>query len=102
MTATCKGPVATLESFDDDTAPKLKVYETLGNFHESVPQLDHAGISLSLLDHLFVTAILLVTEPEDWMTVARNPMFFENHSTDALSRPKSTAAKTPASARQWR
>ncbi|KIJ67744.1 hypothetical protein HYDPIDRAFT_25217 [Hydnomerulius pinastri MD-312] len=102
MTATCKGPVATLESFDDDTAPKLKVYETLGNFHESVPQLDHAGISLSLLDHLFVTALLLVTEPEDWMTISRNPMFFENHSTDALSRPKSTSAKTPASARQWR
>ncbi|KAF9222520.1 hypothetical protein BS17DRAFT_166610 [Gyrodon lividus] len=102
-TTTCKSVVATLESFDDDTAPKIKVFENLGNFHESVPQLDHAGISLSLLDHLFVTALLLVTEPEDWMTVAPNPtLFFGNHSTDALSRAKSASAKTPASARQWR
>ncbi|KIJ18892.1 hypothetical protein PAXINDRAFT_166831 [Paxillus involutus ATCC 200175] len=101
-TPTCRGAVATLESFDEDTAPKLKVFENLGSFHESVPQLDHAGISLSLLDHLFVTALLLVTEPDDWMIVARNPTSFENHSSDALSRPKSASVRAPASARQWR
>ncbi|KAH7888846.1 hypothetical protein F5I97DRAFT_1925404 [Phlebopus sp. FC_14] len=101
-TVTSKGPVATLETLADDTAPTLKVFETLGNLHESMPQLDHAGISLSLLDHLFVTALLLVTEPEDWMTIAHNPALLENGSTDALARPKSASVKTPASARQWR
>lgn len=97
---TCKGAVATLESFNDaDTAPRLKVFETLGSFHRSVPQLDHAGISLSLLDHLFVTALLLVTEPEDWMIVARNPISLDGHSADA---PSGAALTTRASARQWR
>ncbi|KIK98260.1 hypothetical protein PAXRUDRAFT_134595 [Paxillus rubicundulus Ve08.2h10] len=101
-TPTCRGAVATLESFDEDTAPKLKVFENLGSFHESVPQLDHAGISLSLLDHLFVTALLLVTEPDDWMIVARNPTSLGNHSTDAFPHTNSASTKAPASARQWR
>ncbi|KAG8213676.1 hypothetical protein J3R82DRAFT_10373 [Butyriboletus roseoflavus] len=99
-TLTCKGAVATLESFNDaDTAPRLKVFETLGSFHRSVPQLDHAGISLSLLDRLFVTALLLVTEPEDWMTIARNPTSLDGQTADAPCGP---AFATRASARQWR
>lgn len=92
--------MATLESFNDtDTAPRLKVFETLGSFHRSVPRLDHAGISLFLLDHLFVTALLLVTEPEDWMILARNPTSIDGRSADA---PLGTALTTRASARQWR
>ncbi|KAH0827497.1 hypothetical protein J3R83DRAFT_4209 [Lanmaoa asiatica] len=100
-TLTCKGPVATLESFDNaDTAPRLKVFETLGSFHRSVPQLDHAGISVYLLDHLFVTALLLVTEPEDWMIVARNPTSLDDRSADAP--PSLGSTSTRASTRQWR
>ena len=102
LTCTSKGPVATLESFGDDMAPKLKVFENLGSTDSSVPQLDHEGISLSFLDHLFITALLLVTEPEDWMTVARHPTSFENASVDAILPPKSASLRTPASTRQWR
>ncbi|KAL4078541.1 hypothetical protein V8B97DRAFT_1280870 [Scleroderma yunnanense] len=102
LTSTCKGPVATLESFGNGMEPKLRVFENLGSTDSSVPQLDHAGISLSFLDHLFVTALLLVTEPEDWMTIARNPTSLDNTSTDAVLRPKSASLRTPASARQWR
>lgn len=92
--------MATLESFNDpDTAPRLKVFETLSSFHRSVPRLDHAGISLFLLDHLFITALLLVTEPEDWMTLARNPSSLDGRPAGA---PFGTAFTTRASARQWR
>jgi hypothetical protein len=68
--------------------------------HDSVPQLDHAGISLSLLDNLFVTALLLVTEPEDWMTLRHHPNSLDTPVTDHVSVLKSKSA--PASARQWR
>lgn len=101
-TGISKTPVAALESFGDEMAPKLKVFENLGSTDSSVPQLDHEGISLSFLDYLFVTALLLVTEPEDWMTVARHPTSFENNSTDAILPPKSATLRTPASTRQWR
>ncbi|KAF8441517.1 hypothetical protein L210DRAFT_3503555 [Boletus edulis BED1] len=98
-TATCKGPVAILGSTADTNTPRLKVFETLSSFHQSVPQLDHAGISLLLLDHLFVTALLLVTESEDWMTLARNPTSLEGRPPDASFR---TASASCATARQWR
>lgn len=101
VTATSKSPVATLESFDDVTQPKLKVFDNLGNTDDSVPQLDHAGISLSFLDHLFVTALLLVTEPEDWLILARCPMS-DTTSTDACPPSRGSSLKLPASERQWR
>lgn len=91
--------MATLDSFNSaDTAPRLRVFETLGSSHQSVPQLDHAGISLFLLDHLFVTALLLVTEPEDWMILSRNPTSLDGHPLASFR----TASNTRASNRQWR
>ncbi|KAG1790522.1 uncharacterized protein HD556DRAFT_1390806 [Suillus plorans] len=92
--------IASLEIQDDQNNPRLKVFETLGPVHQSVPQVEHAGISLSLLDNLFVTALLLVTEPDDWMTVRHNPNSLDTPATESDSLPKSTSA--PASARQWR
>ncbi|KAI6046141.1 hypothetical protein EDC04DRAFT_2888293 [Pisolithus marmoratus] len=101
LTATSKSPVATLESFDDVTQPQLRVFDNLGNTDDSVLQLEHAGISLSFLDHLFVTALLLVTEPEDWMILARRPIT-GTMSTNAVLSSRSTSLRTPASERQWR
>ncbi|KAH7910596.1 hypothetical protein BJ138DRAFT_1101735 [Hygrophoropsis aurantiaca] len=102
MSTSCKGPIATLEPSEDEIPPQLKIFESLENRYDSVPQLDHAGISLSLLDHIFVTAMLLVSEPEEWMTIAHHPTASEHPSTDALPIPKTASLKTPASARQWR
>ncbi|OAX36568.1 hypothetical protein K503DRAFT_669028, partial [Rhizopogon vinicolor AM-OR11-026] len=100
-TSSCKGPIATLEvSQDDETPPRIKVFERLSPLHDSVPQLDHAGISLSLLDNLFVTALLLITEPDDWMTLRHNPTSLDTPATDHISVLKYKS--TPASARQWR
>ncbi|KAG2135504.1 hypothetical protein DEU56DRAFT_394576 [Suillus clintonianus] len=100
-TSSCKGPIASLDTLqDDENTPRLKVFETLGPVHQSVPQVEHAGISLSLLDNLFVTALLLVTEADDWMTLRHNPNSLDTPATDTVSLPKSTSA--PASARQWR
>ncbi|KAG1751468.1 uncharacterized protein EDB91DRAFT_609434 [Suillus paluster] len=96
-TSSSRGPIASLDaSQDEENTPRLKVFETIGPIHQSVPQVEHAGISLSLLDNLFVTALLLVTEPDDWMTLRHNP---DTPATDSVSPPKSSA---PASARQWR
>lgn len=102
-TPNCKGAVAILDSFDNaDTAPRLRVFETLGSFHQSVPRLDHAGISLSFLDHLFVTALLLVTEPQDWMTLARNPTSLDGGRSAPVLAPLPIASNGRASNRQWR
>lgn len=98
-TSSCKRPIASLDaSQDDENTPRLKVFETLGPVHKSVPQVEHAGISLSLLDNLFVTALLLVTESDDWMTLRHHPTPLDTPATDSSSLLKST----PASARQWR
>ncbi|KAG1752901.1 hypothetical protein EDB19DRAFT_1903282 [Suillus lakei] len=100
-TSSCKGPIASLDTLqEDENTPRLKVFETLGPVHQSVPQVEHAGISLSLLDNLFVTALLLITEPDDWMTLRHDPNSLDTPATDSVSLPKSTTA--PASARQWR
>lgn len=99
--SSCKRIIASLDTLqDDENNPRLKVFETLGPVHQSVPQVEHAGISLSLLDNLFVTALLLVTEPDDWMTLRHNPNSLDTPATDSISLPKSTSA--PTSARQWR
>ncbi|KAG1816154.1 uncharacterized protein BJ212DRAFT_214253 [Suillus subaureus] len=100
-TSSCKRLIASLDTLqDDENNPRLKVFETLDLVHQSVPQVEHAGISLSLLDNLFVTALLLVTEPDDWMTLRHNPNSLNTPARDSVSLPKSTSA--PASARQWR
>ncbi|KAG2074686.1 hypothetical protein BDR04DRAFT_1140591, partial [Suillus decipiens] len=99
--SSCKRVIASLDTLqDDENNPRLKVFETLGPVHQSVPQLEYAGISLSLLDNLFVTALLLVTEPDDWMTIRHSPNSLNTSATDSISLPKSTSAS--ASARQWR
>lgn len=99
-TSSNKRVIASLDTLQDDENPRLKVFENLGPAHQSLPQVEHAGISLSLLDNLFVTALLLVTEPDDWMTLRHNPNSLSTPATDSISLPKSTSA--PASARQWR
>ncbi|EGO00174.1 hypothetical protein SERLA73DRAFT_160158 [Serpula lacrymans var. lacrymans S7.3] len=92
--------VASLEIAVDSIPPRLHIFEALENRYNSRPQLDHAGIAVVLLDHLFVTALLLVTEPEEWMTIAHHPD--EKACTETQLAPKSASVNTPASARQWR
>ncbi|EIW83232.1 hypothetical protein CONPUDRAFT_152264 [Coniophora puteana RWD-64-598 SS2] len=97
-----KSSIASLEQSDEDSTYRLKVYENLPGRNESIPQLEHAGVSLSLLDHLFITALLLVTEPDDWLTIAHHPSSTDLSSSEGMTAPRPTSVKSPATARQWR
>ncbi|KAF7376424.1 hypothetical protein MSAN_00057900 [Mycena sanguinolenta] len=80
-TSSVKGPVATFHPAVEGVPPRIKVYETLHDKHDSRPILVQNGVSVLLIDHLIITAMLLVTDVQDWMLVQNLP---------------------PASASQWR
>ncbi|KIM83210.1 hypothetical protein PILCRDRAFT_819446 [Piloderma croceum F 1598] len=88
-TVSVKGPVATLDGAEPSVPPRIRVFEPL-LIQDTRPQLDRGGVSLSLLDHLLITALLLVTDAEEWVTLARPG------SADRQ------AQSAPASVRQWR
>lgn len=69
--------------------PRIRVFESL-LIQDTRPQLDRGGVSLSLLDYLLISALLLVTDAEEWVTLARPG------SADGQ------AQSAPASVRQWR
>lgn len=93
-TSSVKGPVATLDAAVSSIPPRIRVFETL-LVQDTRPQLDRGGVSLNLLDHLLVTALLLVTEPEEWITHARP-------ASSPVARMDSIPKSAPASVRQWR
>ena len=64
-----KGPIAVFNPAMGSEPPTLHVYETLQHKDESVPILEHSGVSLHLLDHLLVTALFLVTDIQYWRTI---------------------------------
>jgi len=88
-TSSVKGPVATLDGAASSVPPRIRVYEAL-LVQDTRPQLDRGGVSLSLLDNLLITALLLVTDPEECVTLAR--------PGGADEQPYSA----PASVLQWR
>jgi hypothetical protein len=89
-TSFVKGPVATLDAAASSVPPRLRVFETLPL---EATNLDRGGVSINLLDYLLVTALLLVTDGEEWVTLARP-------RGSSLSEGGSKSA--PASMRQWR
>lgn len=91
-----KGAVATLDAAVSSVPPRLQVFETL-LVQDSRPQLDRGGVSLNLLDHLLVTALLLVTDAEEWVTLAGSGS--TSQSVMSIEAPPQSA---PASVRQWR
>ncbi|KAJ7072032.1 hypothetical protein C8F01DRAFT_1102257 [Mycena amicta] len=106
-TSSVKGPVATFHPAVEGVPPRIKVYETLHDKYESRPVISHNGVSIVLLDHLIVTAMLLVTDVQDWMLVQK----YEGAEDGAPSiAPTSSSSdqmdqqpqSAPASASQWR
>jgi hypothetical protein len=61
-----KAPIATLDPAVGSVPPILLVFETIRNKYDARPQFDHNGVSIVLLDYLIVTALLLVTELDEW------------------------------------
>ncbi|KAJ7497602.1 hypothetical protein FB451DRAFT_1550428 [Mycena latifolia] len=109
MTSTVKGPIATFHPAVEGVPPRINVFETLHDKHDARPMSMHNGVSLLLMDHLIVTAMLLVTDVQEWMLVQK----YEGSSSDsAPSLPPLSASSSdlfdqppqsaPASASQWR
>ncbi|KAJ7282926.1 hypothetical protein C8J57DRAFT_1122944, partial [Mycena rebaudengoi] len=104
-TSSVKGPIATFHPALEGVPPRIRVFETLQEKANS-RVLMHNGVSLLLLDQLILTAMLMVTDVQDWMLVQK----YED--TEGPSAPPPSAATTdsfdhppqsaPASASQWR
>ncbi|KAF7361615.1 hypothetical protein MVEN_00504700 [Mycena venus] len=107
-TSSVKGPIATFHPAVEGVPPRIKVYETLHDKYDSRPILVHNGVSVLLIDHLIITAMLLVTDVQDWMLVQKYegddvapPVLppLASTSTDLFDTPPQSA---PASNSQWR
>ncbi|KAF9446228.1 hypothetical protein P691DRAFT_674056, partial [Macrolepiota fuliginosa MF-IS2] len=68
-TSSVKGPIAIFDPAIETIPGRLIVFETLYDKYETGPMLAHHGVSLFLLDYLLITAILLVTDIQEWMLV---------------------------------
>ncbi|KIK69098.1 hypothetical protein GYMLUDRAFT_67793 [Collybiopsis luxurians FD-317 M1] len=109
IAASAKGPIAILEPAVDSAPTRLKVFETLHDKYDVRPMMVHQGVSVLLLDYLLVSALLLITDIQEWMVVQR---YQGGHSNSRLTpdipgvedvAPKSAPpASTSASALQWR
>ncbi|KAJ7899039.1 hypothetical protein B0H13DRAFT_2196199 [Mycena leptocephala] len=107
-TSSVKGPIATFHPAVAGVPPRIKVFETLHDKYDSRPVLVHNGVSILLLDHLIITAMLLVTDVQGWMLVQKYeaddtrsilPPLSASASSDLFDQPPQSA---PASASQWR
>ncbi|KAK7005798.1 hypothetical protein R3P38DRAFT_3039658 [Favolaschia claudopus] len=106
-TSSVKGPVATFHPALEGIPPRITVFESLRDKNDSGPVLRHNGVSTLLIDYLIITAILLVTDVQDWMLVPKYegedpaPILppLPSTSTDLFDTPPQSA---PASASQWR
>ncbi|KAJ7495893.1 hypothetical protein B0H11DRAFT_2001076 [Mycena galericulata] len=109
LTSTVKGPIATFHPAVEGVPPRIKVFETLHDKHDSRSMTVHNGVSILLIDHLIITAMLLVTDVQDWMLVQK---YDAGEASDAApSLPPLSASSSelfdqpqsaPASASQWR
>ncbi|KAF5383491.1 hypothetical protein D9757_006093 [Collybiopsis confluens] len=109
IAASAKGPIAILEPAVDSYPTTLKVFETLHDKYDVRPMMVHQSVSVLLLDYLLLSALLLITDIQEWMVVQR---YQEDHLKSTLTSdvagpedfaPKSAPpASTSASALQWR
>ncbi|KAL0956623.1 hypothetical protein HGRIS_002758 [Hohenbuehelia grisea] len=105
-----KGPIAIFEPKVDSVPARLKVYETLHDKNDGARQEHaHNGVHTLLLDYLLVTALLLVTDIQEWMVVKKFRASAESFSalddsTAGPSRPASPSRDAPnsISASRWR
>lgn len=95
-TASIKRPIAILDRTAPDAPPRLRIYESVLKQDPSAPANVYAEIPLILLDLLLVTALLLVTDAEEWKKMPNAGV--KSSATSA----RSSAASSPASVALWR
>ncbi|KAF8658236.1 hypothetical protein AX16_002013 [Volvariella volvacea WC 439] len=98
-----KGPIAIFDPATELAPARIKVYETLVDKYDPLALDAHRGVSILLLDYLLVTALLLVTDLQEWMVVKT----FEHD--EQVTLPSSIdphegipLASSSTSASQWR
>lgn len=100
-TPSVKGPVAILERARNNLPTKLAVFETLHDKYDLRGVLSYCGVYIPLMDHLLVTALLLVTDLQEWMLVKKcegRSIIVPNPAT----REEHDSAETSTSDIQWR
>ncbi|KJA27603.1 hypothetical protein HYPSUDRAFT_34709 [Hypholoma sublateritium FD-334 SS-4] len=70
-TASVKGPIAVMDRAGRSEPTKLMIYETLYDKYDPKSLSAIKGVSVLLLDYIIVTALLLVTDLQEWMLVKR-------------------------------
>ncbi|KAI3609602.1 hypothetical protein WG66_001267 [Moniliophthora roreri] len=98
--ASAKGPIAILEPAVDAAPPRLKVFETLHDKYDARPMAVHQGVSVLLLDYLLVSALLLVTDIQEWTMV--RPSSAQGASGSSPNTGPASASMSSASTLQWR
>ncbi|KAF9479022.1 hypothetical protein BDN70DRAFT_895237 [Pholiota conissans] len=90
-TASVKGPIAIMDRGNHTEPTKITVFETLHDKYDPKALSAMHGVSVILLDYLLVTALLLVTDLQEWMLVKK----FEDEPNLA---PSSTSVQATSSA----
>ena len=96
-TSSIKGPVATLDAAVSSVPPRLQIFESL-LIQDTRPQLDRGGVSVNLIDHLLVTALLLVTDAGECVTQSTEGPH-TSHPVISIESPLDSA---PTTVKQWR
>ncbi|KIM45506.1 hypothetical protein M413DRAFT_442171 [Hebeloma cylindrosporum] len=70
-TASVKGPIAIFETPKGSDPVTLTFFETLHDKYDANALTVYQGVSVLLLDYVLVTALLLVTDLQEWMVVRK-------------------------------
>ncbi|EPQ57102.1 hypothetical protein GLOTRDRAFT_127479 [Gloeophyllum trabeum ATCC 11539] len=102
VTNNVKGPVAVLEPSTLTSPTRLKVFETLFKRGDG-PKIDYRAIPIVLIDHLIITAFLLMTDVEEWEKAGKAEEY-ENRDRARSPSPSTAGPSSSASAdsiRKW-
>ncbi|KAF5348697.1 hypothetical protein D9758_006861 [Tetrapyrgos nigripes] len=101
--ASAKGPIAILEPSVESMPARIKVFETLHDKYDVRPMLVHHGVSILLLDYLLVSALLLVTNSQEWTSVSKyDARSLHSSSRSKPSRGLSLKSAPVSSSPQWK
>lgn len=98
--ASIKRPIAILDRTAPDAPPRLRIFESVLKQDPTQTHANYAEVPVALLDLLLVTALLLVSDAEEWKKMPNA----HNGSGSSSGGPsvRSSAASAPASVALWR
>ncbi|KZT29129.1 hypothetical protein NEOLEDRAFT_1167149 [Neolentinus lepideus HHB14362 ss-1] len=102
VTSAFKTPVAILEPSTLTTPTRIKVFETLFKRGDG-PKVDYRAIPIVLIDHLIVTAFLLLTDVEEWEKTGMAEAYEERTEgrSPSPTTPGPSSGASAESLRRW-